>query len=241
MRMSVMHVKQFSVRFVLVSLLVFMIARRSLKSNSNSVRIQNKTEIKMKILGTGRQILSWFCTDAIDGPLTKHQMLLRKNFRLVFKVISTAVYAASNLSLLRNLCSGNDIDEIFFGFYQFNITSHGASAVVVIYAISSKLSSLFRNLEDIYNACKDLTDLKQIVQNCFQIILRLKLIPDPDERLTKTDETCEHFYRGFMKFLTKWSIAGFFLVSIASVVICQLKHGIGHIYTAELFHPIRLM
>lgn len=72
-------------------------------------------------------------------------------------------------------------------------------------------------------------------------IVRLVQIPDPDERLTKTNETCEFFYQIFMKFLTKWSIAGFFLVSAASTVTCQLKHGMGHIYAAELFHPIRIV
>lgn len=64
-------------------------------------------------------------------------------------------------------------------------------------------------------------------------------IPDPDERLTKTNEKCERFYRNFINFVTKWSIGAFALVSTASILICQLKYGFGHIYTAELYHPIR--
>lgn len=166
----VMHVIQFSQRFISVSFLTFMFVHLFLKTNSVRVRVQKKIEIKMKIFETGRQVLSWFCTDAIDEPLNKYDLLWRKIFRVVFKVISTAIYAASNLSLLGNLYSANDIDEIFFGFYQFNITSHGASAVVVIYSIASKLSSLFRNLEDIYRACTELlTDL------CF--LLKLFKVP----------------------------------------------------------------
>lgn len=108
----------------------------------------------MKLLKMGRQILSWFCTDAIDKPLNKYQTLARKIFRFIFEVISTAIYIASNLSFLENLSSVNDIDELFFGFYQFNIASHGASAVIVIYTMGPKLVSLFQNLENIYNTCK---------------------------------------------------------------------------------------
>lgn len=108
----------------------------------------------MKLLKTGRQVLSWFCTEAIDEPLNGDQVRWRKIFRFIFKVISTAIFIASNLSLLTHHTSVNDANAFFFGLYQLNITLHGATAVITTFTVGPKLASLFRNLENIYNTCE---------------------------------------------------------------------------------------
>lgn len=114
---------------------------------------------KVKPLQTGRQILSWFCTDACDEPLNKYQMLARHIFRFIFVIIFTAMFVAANSSLLTNHTSVNDIDELFFGLFQFTTTLHTASAAIVTFVCGPKLASLFQGLENIYNACKNLLDL----------------------------------------------------------------------------------
>lgn len=62
-------------------------------------------------------------------------------------------------------------------------------------------------------------------------------IPDPDKRLTKTNEKCERFYGTFKNFLTKWYTAAIVLSCVASVLMCQLKYG--RIEYTELFHPVK--
>lgn len=69
---------------------------------------------------------------------------------------------------------------------------------------------------------------------CFQI-------PDPDERLVKTNKKCEHFYGIFMNFLTNWSVKALAFMSVASILVCQLKYGLGEIRTESLYHPMRIV
>lgn len=50
---------------------------------------------------------------------------------------------------------------------------------------------------------------------------------------------CELFYWIFFKFLTTWNAVIITSFSAGSVLVCQLKHGLGQIKTAELFHTIK--
>lgn len=66
-------------------------------------------------------------------------------------------------------------------------------------------------------------------------------IPDPDQRLSETNEKCEHFYEILKCILIKWTSGFMMVMSAASILICQLKYGFGHLVSAELFHPARLV
>lgn len=124
--------------------------------NSNSIDMQKKPHIETIPLKTGQQMFSWFCTDAIDEPLSRNQVLARQIFRLAFGIILAAMAVAANSSLFTNQTSVNDLNELFFGFYQFITTLFTASAAIAIFLWGPKLASLFRHLGNIYNACKHL-------------------------------------------------------------------------------------
>lgn len=111
---------------------------------------------KKKPLKMGRQMFSWFCLDVIDEPLNKNRMLSRQIFRILFIGIFIILAVAANSPLLTNHMSVNDINEIFFEIFQFDLTSYTASAIIATFVWGSKLASIFRNLEHIYNACKGL-------------------------------------------------------------------------------------
>lgn len=108
----------------------------------------------MRPLETGRQIFSWFCSDAIEDPLNKYQTLARQIFRFLFVVISITITVASNSLLFPNQITAISIDELFFGLYQFITTLYAASSSIATFAGGPKFASLFRSLERIYNACK---------------------------------------------------------------------------------------
>lgn len=110
----------------------------------------------MKPLKIGRQIFSWFCSHAIDEPLSKYQVWSREIFRFIFGVIFITITVASNSLLFTNHITVNNIGELFFGLYQFFTTLYAASAIIATLAWGPQLASLFRSLERIYNACKGL-------------------------------------------------------------------------------------
>lgn len=116
--------------------------------------MHNKAKIKMIPLKTGRQIFSWFCIDAIDEPLNKYQVLARHIFQFSFVIIFAVMTVSVNASLFSNYNSVNDVRELFYGFYQFISTLYVVSAVITTFVRGPKLASLFRNLENIYNACE---------------------------------------------------------------------------------------
>lgn len=124
----------------------------------DSVSMQKWTDSKMEPLKTARQICSWFCGDVISESLSNYQVRYRRIFRFIFAAIFTAANVASNLSLFVNFTSmiNTNIGDFFFAFYQFNMSLHAVSAFVTIYTMGPKLSVLFRNLENIYIACKNL-------------------------------------------------------------------------------------
>lgn len=57
--------------------------------------------------------------------------------------------------------------------------------------------------------------------------------------MTKTNKTCKLFHRISMEFSTKWGIVAFIIIATASVLICQLKYGLGQIDSAELLHSVK--
>lgn len=63
-------------------------------------------------------------------------------------------------------------------------------------------------------------------------------IPDPDKRLAKANKKCERLYPIFIAILTKWNAVAIALISAASVLICQLKYGLGQIHSVELFRLV---
>lgn len=200
-------------------------------------KVEIEIKIQIKPLETGRQIYSWFCTDAIGGPLTKNEVLARQGFRFIFGTSFIIGWgAAVNASLLRNYSSVNGIDELFLEFFQLDLTLYLVSATIATFNCP-QLASLFGHLESIYSACKDVQ--RKFLSICF-ISINLSL-PDPDERLAITNERCERFYGIFIKFMTKWTIELIVLMSAASVFISQLKFGLGHFNAAELFHPVLIM
>lgn len=119
--------------------------------------MQNKTHIEMKPLQTGRQIFSWFRTDAINEPLNKYQMLERKVFRFIFGVLFIAMFLATNSSLIINYASVNGVDELFFEIFQLDLTLYIVSALIAMR--KPKLAPLFQSLENICNACKQHTTI----------------------------------------------------------------------------------
>lgn len=117
----------------------------------------NEAYITVKPLETGRKMFSWFCTDAIDDPLTKHQMLARQIFRLFYAVICTVLIVIFNAFLFQNYKSMmTDNNELFFGLFQLNSTLEALACVFAIFISGRKLASLFQNIDNIYNACKNL-------------------------------------------------------------------------------------
>lgn len=119
----------------------------------NSVATKNKIHIRMKPLETGRQMFAWFCSDAIDEPLNKYQVLARRIFRYIFLIFSVATSVVTNVFLLSSV---NGVDDFFFGIFQFTVSMDAMSGIIAIFVSGSKLASVFRNLENIYNACKNL-------------------------------------------------------------------------------------
>lgn len=199
----------------------------------------NGAHITAKPLETGRIFFSWFCTDAIDDPLTKHQMLARRIFRFFYAILCTVLIVIFNAFLFLNYKSMmNDTNELFFGLFQMDSTLESLACVFAIFISGRKLASLFRNLDQIYNACKNLLFKPPIDFNWFLLSIQ---IPDPDERLAKTNEKCERFYGIFMNFLTNWSIKALVFMSVASILICQLKYGLGEIRTEPLYHSMRIV
>lgn len=121
---------------------------------SKSVKMEKKTHSRIKPLQTGQQLFSWFCPGVIDESLNKYQTLARQIFQFTFAVIFAAITVVSNLSLLTKHTSTNDLAELFFELSQLIEILHDISVIIATFALGSKLASLFRNLEDIYNACK---------------------------------------------------------------------------------------
>lgn len=120
----------------------------------------------MKALETGRQLFSWFCTDAIDEPLNKYQLLARQIFRIIYGILCIALIIVMNANLFLNYnitSMTNDINEHFYGFFQLNSTMHSLSVVVATFISGSKLASLFITLQNIYDTCKSLLHL--VVKN----------------------------------------------------------------------------
>lgn len=200
----------------------------------------NEAHSTVKPLETGRQLFSWFCLDAVDEPLSKYQMLARKIFRPFYGVTCAVLMVIFNGSLFQNFTlMADDINELFYGFFQLNSTLQALACVFAIFISGRKLASLFRKLGNIYQACKNLLFIellhfhKKYWKKVFQ------LISDPDERLAKTNERCERFYGIFIKYLTNWFVKAVVLMSVASIVICQLKYGLGAIYTESLYHLMR--
>lgn len=116
--------------------------------------MQEKPEIGVKPLQTGRQIYSWFCTDAASDPLNRHQVLARHIFRFIFTTGFIAAGVVVNASLLINYTSVNGIDEPFFELIQLDLSLYGISAAIATFR--PKLASLFGHLDSIYKACKAL-------------------------------------------------------------------------------------
>lgn len=108
----------------------------------------------MKPLETGRRIFSWFCSEAIDEPLSRCQVVARAIFLFIFGVNFIATVVVVNLSLLTTLTSVKSVDAIFIGCYQLIATLYSTSAITATFGSGSKLASLFRSLENIYEACK---------------------------------------------------------------------------------------
>lgn len=119
--------------------------------------MQEKTHIEIKPLKSSRQVLSWLCPDAIVEPLDKYQTWSRTIFRFVLGIITIAIVVISNPMLFFNHTPTNNINEFFFAFFQFDVTMYVLSAVIATFKLDPKLASLFRNLEEIYRACKHLT------------------------------------------------------------------------------------
>lgn len=126
------------------------------KFNCDSIGVQRKNSIKMKRLETGRKMLSWFCTDASNEPLNRYQTLARMIFLFTFGVIFVTMAVAANSSLFSNHTLMNDLNELFFEIFQFVATLYAASAVIATFVWGPNLASIFRDLENIHNACKDL-------------------------------------------------------------------------------------
>lgn len=209
-----------------------------------SLSMANEAHSTVTPLETGRQLFSWFCVDAIDEPLSKYQLLARKVFKVFYGVLCAVLIVIFNASLFQNFTlMMNNTNELFYGFFQLNSTLEALACVFAMYISGRQLASLFRNLGNIYNACKNLLlwlhFYKNIKRKHFNRFLLIGRIPDPDERLAKTNKKCEHFYRILIKFLTNWQVKVFVSMSVASIVICQLKYGLGAIYTESLYHPMR--
>lgn len=111
----------------------------------------------MKPLETARQLFPWICAGAIDHqPLTKHQVLSRQIFRFALRFICAAFIVATNANLLLNYTSMvNDMNELFFGLFQFDLNLDAISTFASILVSGSKLASLFPSLERIYDSCKN--------------------------------------------------------------------------------------
>lgn len=192
----------------------------------------------MRPLQSGRQLFSWFCVDVLDKPLTKNQVLSRKIFRFFYGVKVTTLIVSINASLFKNYGSVNGIDELFYEFYQLDLTLYSISAYITIFG--PKLPPLFRNLDTIYNACKIHYYVFFVFFSSNIIDLWLIQTPDPDERLATTNEKCEYFYRICNTF-TKLCVGFITVMSGTSILICQLNYGFGCIYFTELYHPIKIM
>lgn len=118
--------------------------------------MQSKVHRKIKPLKRCRKLFSWFCADMIDKPLNEIQIRSRKKFRFTISVIVLASTLISNSYLLMNRFTLDDIDELFIVCYQFIVTVFEITSIIEINKVGPKLSSLFRNLDKIYNACKNL-------------------------------------------------------------------------------------
>lgn len=204
----------------------------------------NEAHTKVKPLEIGREMLSWFCTDAIDEPLSKDQMLATQIFRLFYAVVCTVLIIIFNAFQFQNFTltmSGihGDINGLFFGLFQSNATLEALSCVCAIFISGPKLASLFRSIDNIYNTSENLLfeqPIGCIVLSDFSLSIQM---PDPDERLVKTNERCENFYGNFIKFLTNWSVKTFAFIGLVSILICQLKYGLGEINAESFYHPMR--
>lgn len=123
------------------------------------------THLKMKPLQTSRQIFSWFCVDAIDGPLNQYQTMVRKIFPFIFGFVVTAIATAINLPLVLNHTSSNGIDDLFFGLYQLVATFFATSVIIATFISGPKLALLFRSLDNIYNTCKGEIEYSSKIQH----------------------------------------------------------------------------
>lgn len=73
----------------------------------------------------------------------------------------------------------------------------------------------------------------------FHLIFNRSPIPDPDKRLTKTNKMCESFHWILIQMLTKVNPAGIISTSAASILVCQLKYGLGQVKATELNHLVK--
>lgn len=132
--------------------------------------MEKNVDNETKPLQTGRQIFSWFCSDAIDEPLNEHQVSPRQMFRLLLVLTFMIMTVAVNLPLFANHIAMNDINELFFGICQLDITFYIASGMIITFTWGSEFTSLFRDLEHIHSACKGL-----LLSHLYFTLLKLEL------------------------------------------------------------------
>lgn len=108
----------------------------------------------MKPLNLGQQMFSWFYSDAFDKPLPKYQQLMRMALRCTFGAICTAIPIVANANLFGNQASRNNLNELFYGLFQLNVSLHEISAFIATLAMAHRIVALFQSLTNIYDTCK---------------------------------------------------------------------------------------
>lgn len=116
---------------------------------SKQVNIQSK---EMKPLQSGRTAFVWMGVHFVDNdPIKWQQKLVHKLFSTTFEIVLIVSATLHVISLLNVKLSSPE--EFFFVLLQFVMMVHGFSAFITIYSRSSRISTVFQSLTEIYEKC----------------------------------------------------------------------------------------
>lgn len=109
----------------------------------------------MKPLEKSRQSLKWmgihFAEDE-DGIVIGQRKFAQKTFSNAFAITFIVIAIVHVISIIK--LQFTNPERFFFVLQQFMITVHASTAFITIYFFGPRISTVFENLSEIYEKCK---------------------------------------------------------------------------------------
>lgn len=107
----------------------------------------------MKPLEKGRRSLNWMGIYFVDDePVSGQLKLAQKSTATIFAITFITISSLHVITFLKLQLINPE--EFFFVLLQFVMTAHGTSAFITIYSCSSRITTVFQSLTEIFEKCK---------------------------------------------------------------------------------------